>query len=227
MDSYIEMAKSFAKISRHGVFIADVEQNRFIYSSPHPLLRCGMNEEEFNRGGFSSFQSYLPEDEAPIMDKIVGTVSSNYQRIPPGMRKNFVMTLNFHIIANGRKVMVMLKLSLLDFDKEDNPRLMLGLVTPSVHDSPGNLIMGISGTEHFYHYRHGSDELVKIPIVHFTDEELEMLRLTMQGFSMKQIGNLMCKSVDTVKFYRRNVFRKLKAKNISEAISYATTYSLI
>ena len=106
MDSYIEMAKSFAKISRHGVFIADVEQNRFIYSSPHPLLRCGMNEEEFNRGGFFSFQSYLPEDEVPIMDKIVGTVSSNYQRIPPGMRKNFVMTLNFHIIVNGRKVMV-------------------------------------------------------------------------------------------------------------------------
>ena len=137
------------------------------------------------------------------------------------------MTLNFHIIANGRKVMVMLKLSLLDFDKEDNPRLMLGLVTPSVHDSPGNLIMGISGTEHFYHYMHGSDELVKIPIVHFTDEELEMLRLTMQGFSMKQIGNLMCKTVDTVKFYRRNVFSKLKAKNISEAISYATTYCLI
>lgn len=224
---YVEMARTVARISRQGVYIADLEQRRFIYSSPHPLLRCGMCEEEFNRDGFSGFHRFLPADEVPMLEKFVGKVSSNYQRIPLGMRSDFVMALNFHIIANGRRVMVMHKLSLLDFNDEGNPRLLIGMVTPSVHDSPGKIIMGISGTEHFYHYRHESDELVKIPIVHFTDEELEMLRFTMQGFSMEQIGDFMGRTVDTVKFYRRNVFSKLKVKNISEAISYATTYCLI
>jgi DNA-binding CsgD family transcriptional regulator len=54
-----------------------------------------------------------------------------------------------------------------------------------------------------------------------------MLRLTMQGFSLDQIGRLMFKSVETIKFYRRQVFSKLGVKNISEAIAYATQYGMI
>ncbi|MGG6550453.1 UNVERIFIED_CONTAM: helix-turn-helix transcriptional regulator, partial [Prevotella sp. 15_C9] len=54
------------------------------------------------------------------------------------------------------------------------------------------------------------------------DEEKDMLRLASTGLTMNEIAERMCKSVDTVKFYRRNMFERLKFANITEALSFAT-----
>jgi len=64
-------------------------------------------------------------------------------------------------------------------------------------------------------------------VVNLSDDERTMLRLTMQGHSLEQIGGIMFKSMETIKFYRRQVFLKLNVKNISEAVAYATHYCLI
>jgi DNA-binding CsgD family transcriptional regulator len=44
---------------------------------------------------------------------------------------------------------------------------------------------------------------------------------------MKEIAEKMFHSVDTVKFYRRQIFEKLNVKNITEALSLATNYGLV
>ena len=37
----------------------------------------------------------------------------------------------------------------------------------------------------------------------------------------------MCKSIDSIKFYRRTLFEKIGTKNITEALTFTTIYKLL
>ena len=59
------------------------------------------------------------------------------------------------------------------------------------------------------------------------EAEKEVLVLSAQGYTMKEIAEKVCKSIDTVKFYRKQVFEKLEVENITEALSFAINYGLL
>ena len=58
-------------------------------------------------------------------------------------------------------------------------------------------------------------------------EEKQILTLSAQGYTMKEIAEKMLRSFDTVKFYRRQIFEKLDVQNITEALALATSYGLV
>ena len=41
------------------------------------------------------------------------------------------------------------------------------------------------------------------------------------------IADRLCRGTDTVKHYRRQIFQKLDAQSITEALAYATNYGLL
>ena len=55
----------------------------------------------------------------------------------------------------------------------------------------------------------------------------KVIIITAQGYTMKEISDHICRSFDTVKFYRRQLFEKLDVANITEAIAFATNYGLL
>ena len=44
---------------------------------------------------------------------------------------------------------------------------------------------------------------------------------------MEGIADLLCKSLDTIKSHKRNLFAKIGATNISQALARATNYELL
>ena len=62
--------------------------------------------------------------------------------------------------------------------------------------------------------------------VSLKEEELEVLRLSAAGLTMTEIANKMCRSLDSIKTYKRHAFDKLGVANITEAISRATLNKL-
>jgi len=54
-----------------------------------------------------------------------------------------------------------------------------------------------------------------------------VLHFSIRGYTIGEIAETIFVSPDTVKFHRRNLFRKLEVANISEAISFATNNKLI
>ena len=57
--------------------------------------------------------------------------------------------------------------------------------------------------------------------------ERDVLRLSAQGYTMNDIADRLCKSGDTIKACKRNLFAKIGVKNIAEALFYATNYQMI
>ena len=60
-----------------------------------------------------------------------------------------------------------------------------------------------------------------------SDTEREILALSAQGYVMADIANIMCKSIDTIKTCKRNLFAKLGVKNIAEALFYSINHKLL
>lgn len=224
---YIEIAKAFAALSYQGVYIVDLDTNKFVFSSDYQLLRCGLSEEEMLGKGLEYFSFLIPNDEREMLKDIKTVITSSYAEIPSEYKKQLIIFLNFHIDVDKRSVMICHKLQLIDFDEEGKPRYLIGLVSPSVHRDEPVIMAGIAGTDYAFQYLSESMSWEPLTMVNLSNDERTMLRLSMQGYSLEEISTLMYKSVETIKFYRRQVFSKLNVGNISEAISYATHYCML
>ena len=60
-----------------------------------------------------------------------------------------------------------------------------------------------------------------------TKRELEVLRLSTDGLTFKEIANKLCISDRTVGNHRAHIFDKMEVSNISEMISKASKYGII
>ena len=56
--------------------------------------------------------------------------------------------------------------------------------------------------------------------------EKDILRYSAQGLTMEQIAEMLFVSIDTIKFYKKQIFSKLKVKSITEATAIAIELSL-
>ncbi len=226
---YIEIAQSFSNMSYQGVFLIDFNAKKCIYSSEHPLLRCEMTEEEFANHGIDLAMSLIPQKELELIFDMIDSIKRVYPTIPLNLRKNIVISINANQQHNKRLVAVNYKLSSLCFDQSGHPNLLLGLVSPSIYRNEDVIIAKVTGTNLLFHFDTCTHQWEPVNYIGLnpTDEETTMLRLSMQGLTIKTISELMCKSPDTIRYYRRQVFSKLNATNINQAIATAVHYGII
>ena len=57
--------------------------------------------------------------------------------------------------------------------------------------------------------------------------EHDILMLSSQGYTIKEIASMLCKSEDSIKSYKRVLFAKLGVKSITEAVFAAINYDLL
>ena len=224
---YVEIAQAFAKMLHYGVYLLDKTTELFVYSSDDPLLRCGLTDDDLSKRGIKAFMEQLSIDDYSLIRNAYDDVVTKYDTMPRDQQSRFVAYLNFHTRYQNRLVMVTHKISVIATDSQGYPLLILGLVTPSPYDCTGFITARITGTDIIYHYHPDSRSWETGTLPHLTDNELTMLRLTIQGHEIKDIARLMFKSPESVKYYRRQVYDKLGVRNISEALSHAADYCLL
>lgn len=79
----------------------------------------------------------------------------------------------------------------------------------------------------FYQYSLHNHKWKEQKEIILTDNEREVLSLSIQGYTMNDIADNICKSVDTVKACKRSIFQKMNVMNIVEALTYAQNHQLI
>lgn len=84
-----------------------------------------------------------------------------------------------------------------------------------------------SGSKSYYEYSLDKHKWIKKEGITLSEMERDVLILSAQGYTMNDIADKLCKSVDTIKACKRALFSKLGVKNIAEALSYATNYRLL
>jgi len=64
-------------------------------------------------------------------------------------------------------------------------------------------------------------------VIWLSDRESEILKYVADGYTTKEIANLIFRDSETVKFFRKNLLIKLNARNVAELIKRAYEMKLI
>ena len=227
VDEYIRSAEAFSRSSYQSVYIIDYFRQNFLYVSPNPMFLCGLSPERVKELGYRFYLDFVPEDEQPMLLTLNKAGFAFYNDIPTDERKDWHISYDFHILNEGKKILVNHKLTPLALTSDGRIWLALCVVSAATHTDAGHIEMHRTGTSEFFEYNITSRRWNRRQMPTLSDGEKSVLTLSIQGYTMSEIADKICLSPDTIKKYRKRIFEKLDVRNISEAIVAATNNKLL
>ncbi len=227
VDEYIRSAEAFSRSSYQSVYIIDYFRQNFLYVSPNPMFLCGLSPEQMKELGYRFYLGYVPEYEQSMLLTLNKAGFAFYNDIPTDERKDWHISYDFHILNEGKKILVNHKLTPLALTSDGRIWLALCVVSASTHTDAGHIEMHRVGSSDFFEYNLTTRRWDKRQMPVLTDGEKSVLALSIQGYTMTEIADRICLSPVTVKKYRQRIFEKLDVRNISEAIVAATNSKLL
>ena len=227
VDEYIRSAEAFSRSSYQSVYIIDYFRQDFLYVSPNPMFLCGLSPEQMKELGYRFYLGYVPEDEQPMLLTLNKAGFAFYNDIPVDERKDWYISYDFHILNEGKKILVNHKLTPLALTSDGRIWLALCVVSAATHTDAGHIEMHRVGISEYFEYNISSRRWNRRQMPTLSDGEKSVLTLSIQGYTMSEIADKICLSPDTIKKYRKRIFEKLEVRNISEAIVAATNNKLL
>lgn len=227
LNFYINVVKAFARSTHQCVYIIDYYQKGFAYVSENMAYLCGRTVQEVQEMGYELYLQHVPSNELAMLKDINETGFEFFYSLPIEERNNYIITYDFHLVNEKRRILIHHQITPLVLTKEGRVWLALCTMSMSSNKTPGKIIMRKVGDNLYYEYSIAKKTWIKNCVVNLTEIEKDILRLSAQGYTMNDIAKKLCKSLDTVKGYKRSLFAKLEVKNITEAVSCVINYNLL
>jgi len=223
----VNATKAFARSTHQCVYIIDYFKQNFLYVSENLAYWCGQTSDKIRDFGYRFYLDYVPEKEQQMLLEINKKGFDLFNEIPFVERLDYTISYDFHII-HGRKLrLVNHHLTPMVLTKDGRIWLALCTISMSARSAPGYIIMKKSGSKSYYEYSLDKHKWIKKEGITLSETERDVLILSAQGYTMNDIADKLCKSIDTIKACKRTLFSKMGVKNIAEALSYATNYKLL
>lgn len=227
INQLVNAVKAFARSTHQCVYIIDYFRQNFLYVSENLAYWCGQSSDKIKDFGYRFYLDYVPEKEQKMLLEINRKGFNLFNEIPFTERFDYAISYDFHII-HGRKLrLVNHHLTPMVLTKDGRIWLALCTISMSARSTPGYIIMRKSGSKSYYEYSLDKHKWIKKESITLGETERDVLILSAQGYTMSDIADKLCKSVDTIKACKRVLFSKLEVKNIAEALSYAINYKLL
>jgi DNA-binding CsgD family transcriptional regulator len=227
--NYIEVVKSFAKITYQSVYVIDYEEMKFEYVSLNPLFLSGYTTEEVQQMGYDFYFNNVPNNDLELLSIINTSGFDFYDKLPnTDERKLYSISYDFHLKGKYEKpVLINHKLTPLFLNEKGAVWKSLCVVSISHNKTSGNVTINKQGSGIMWKLDLAKRIWIKAEKPILKERELEILRLYAQGLTINQIADKICVSPDTIKYYRRKIFETFEVKNFTEALFFAIDNKVI
>jgi DNA-binding CsgD family transcriptional regulator len=205
--------------------VVDFRTYTFPYYSPNSIEVMGYSPEEMPN--LEWVTTVIHPDHLPLFNEYTEKGMRFATQLPAERKKRSIINHCFKCLHGKRKEYFWLYQQLpLSVDQNGALLYSITLITDVIHlhgsdDQPTWSIIERM-PDGSYKYLIGSEtEKAASPVIAFTNRELEVLNLSAMGFSAKEIAARLNVSYETVVTHRKNITRKSKSKNISEAVASA------
>lgn len=227
IDTIIEAVKAFVRTTYQCVYIIDFHKNNFLYVSNNIERLCGLDVQEIKNLGYVFYADHLPSEDYEMILKINNGALKLFETFPIEKRTEYTISYDFHIEKGRHKRLINHRVTPLALTKSGKLWLLLCTLNLASGTKSGNVIMKKVGSPVFYEYCFRSHKWLEKEEILLTETERKILSLSAQGYTMNDIADIICKSIDTVKAYKRSMFQKMGVKNIVEALMCAQNHQLI
>lgn len=226
MPHIIEKIEAIGRVSYEKFYIVDLFRSTLVYVSDDFSHLCGLTRNEVQGLGFRFYNDCIPEDDKKMLNDMIAQASSFCNMLIKDGKENFTIYCDFHLSDGIQQQLINHQVTPLAI-KDGQPWLALCTVSISPNHTPGNLIVKEDRSRILHKYDKSNKEWKCTRIPRLNPLEHSVLRLTAQGMKMEDIACRLNKSLDTIRSCKRNLFRKLCVKNMSEAIAFVQTYKLM
>lgn len=219
----IEAVAAAARTSPNSICIIDYFKRNFLYVSENPLLApIGLKDM-----GYAQYLNHVPKEEQAMLLEINRAGFEEFSRLPLADKMQFVISYDFHFIQNGRSRMVNHRLTPLELNSKGQLWLALCSLSISPRKDFGNARMwrvtkygnGIVDNRDVREYSVADGKWHdSVPVV-LTETEQNLLVMSAQGYTTEEIADRLFRSVDTMKYHRKKLFRKLGVETICAALA--------
>ena len=197
----IEAVAAAARTTTNSIYIIDYHKRNFLYASENPMLApIGLKDM-----GYALYLNYVPKEEQAMLLEINRAGFEEFSRIDVSEKMDFVISYDFHFMQNGRSRMVNHRLTPLAL----NTKGQLWLALASFSLSPRDV----------REYSLADGKWHTCAPISLTDTEQALLMMSAQGYTTEEIASRLFRTVDTMKYHRKKLFRKLGVESISEALA--------
>lgn len=216
-----------ARTTYQSLYVIDYFKKNFFYVSENPFFLCGETPEEVKQQGYDFYMNHVPEKELSMLLEINKAGFNQFQNSTLEEKEYCTISYNFHIKNGKRTVLINHKLTPLILTKTGRIWLAICVVSIPSHKKVGCVEMRKNRKHECLHYSLLMHQWTSVITETLNDNERNILLLSAQGFTMESIANQLNFGVNTVKFYRKELFKKLHVDNISEAIAVAGNYRML
>ncbi len=218
----LRLAKSMTQIFGCGMYLVDYEDNKVLYMTDNIARWCGVDTSEVGDVDCDKFVKCVPDEDYKMLVKINEAVFSFLRGMPDDEILKVKVSYNFHL---GKMLMLQYFVPVKVVD--GNVKVGLFVLTMPTGQSSGNIVLCKEGEPDYYEYSLSTRCWTRQEVVVLTDIERQILWLSAQGRTMDDIAKSICLSVDSVKTYRKRLFKKLDVSNISEALFYCVNHKML
>lgn len=227
VESIIKTVKSFECLAYERIYIIDYYKNEFLYTSHKFGKMFGIDSDDVKKMGYRFYIENIAKADMDMLLEIKDKSFQLFYNLPIVERLDYRLLCNFNVTIGGRRRLICHKLTPLALTKYGKLWLAMCTVSFATGKDMGDIVMKKLGSESYFRYSIVKHEWEVFQEIELSDKELEVLMLTTQGFTMSEIANMICKSIDTIKTYKKNIFHKMGVSNIAEALTYVQNHQLI
>lgn len=224
----IDTLDATSRLTGQSQYVIDYSTQSFIYVSPNPLFLNGYTVDEVIQMGYHYYEKNLLKEDLNMLLEINNQGFDFFYKQPIEDRLKFTISYDFRLLQpNGFRVMVNHKMTPILLNTNGDIWLSLCVVSLSTSSKPGNVFINQDGILYRFTYSFKSCRWIEDKMISLSKRELEIMQLTMQGMSNEQVAEVAFIDLNTVKFHKKNIFRKLNVKNMTEAIIFAQNNNIL
>jgi DNA-binding CsgD family transcriptional regulator len=225
VDVLLRAFNIISRVTYKSMYIIDWLRKDFLFVANNPLFLGGYTREDVMKMGFKFYKRQIPEIEQTIFAEINNAGSVFFNSLPVDERCLYTLSYDFNLLTKNRKTLLNHKITPILLDSEGKVWLAACVVSLSSRQDIGNVEMRQDGITSYMNYSFESKQWKKNAGVFLNDKERKILSLAARGFSMKEIAAQTGISINSEKFFRKNIFEKLEVTNITEAVVRVLTMS--
>lgn len=225
---YVNLLNCLGQMSNDTFYIIDYRKWKFLHIVSNGLFLAGYQESEVLEAGFKHYERSVHQDDLKMLGEINKVGFNLFRSLPINRRLKICISYNFRIKDGyGQWMLVNHRLAPLELTQEGNIRLILCKVSIPSSSQPGNAFIMMKDSLSVYYYSEArrAFDLVKEPKL--SEKAILIIKLSSQGMSESELAHHLSIDVNTVKYHKKTICKKLDVRNMSGAIQWFNNHKVI
>lgn len=227
LHSILSVVETFDRTLYNIVMVIDFNKGQLLYVSDNIKYICGADSKDVVLLGEEFYSKYIDEVDLKRIITINKRALEFFDTLEAEDKRSYVLTYYYYIRDGRLSKLINQRLSPIVLDESGNILLALCVMSIPGGNCPRDAILKKNGADYYFRFDEPSKKWIKESEVELSFFERQVLVLSAQGYTMEEISERICRSIDSVKTYKRKIFKKLGVRNIMEALTYSQTHKLL